>query len=113
MLHSPYVLSFLLPDTMLLRVPEGRHCPCLHGIVLNVRLGLVTMQGLSRESLFEQTRRLFRVHAKGLPALRLAATLTEPLEHGGAHEVLTLRYDRDVTFRPAALRVVEPQARAG
>jgi hypothetical protein len=53
-------LTFLLPPTMQLRVAQGRHQPCLHGVTLFVRGTLVSIEGPSREQTFDQVKRFFR-----------------------------------------------------
>lgn len=72
-----YRLVFSLPP--LIVVAPGRHQPCLHGCVLHVRqAGLVEIEGLSREAVFEQANRFLRVHLKNWPAVSIAATLSTP-----------------------------------
>jgi hypothetical protein len=74
-----YRLTFLIPHIMLLAVPIGRHQPCLAGCLLIVGpSGLVSIVGPSRDRVFDQARRFFRVHARKLPAFTVAATLETP-----------------------------------
>lgn len=77
-----YRLTFMLPASLQLRVPLGRHSPCLHGCVVTVEpVGLVAMEGPSRERVFEQATRFFRVHARGLPALTVSSSLESPAKY--------------------------------
>lgn len=73
-----YRLVFRLPPILLLRVKSGRHNPCLHGCVLTVERGVVSIEGPSRDQVLAQARRFFRVEAKGLDAFTVAAVLETP-----------------------------------
>jgi hypothetical protein len=87
-MSDAYRLYFMLPDSIAWAVPSGRHQPCLHGCVLEVsRTGLVTIEGPSRERVFDQARRFFRVHAKGHPPASIGAVLCSPRGGLSVHAV--------------------------
>lgn len=110
-MSDAYRLVFLLPQVLLLRVPEGRHQPCLAGCVLIVSRGLVSIEGPSREATFDQARRFFRVHARKLPALSIAATLETPAHRGpGGRDGYTIVVNSDVTIAPTS---IEPDISSG
>jgi hypothetical protein len=97
-------LTFLLPPTMQLRVAQGRHQPCLHGVTLFVRGTLVSIEGPSREQTFDQVKRFFRVNAKQLPPFTVTATLQTPQRRGPpARDGWTIVVNSDVTLTPAAI----------
>lgn len=73
-----YRLTFPLPPILALRVKSGRHNPCLHGCVLTVERGAVSIEGPSRQVVFEQARRFFRVEAKKLDPFKVGAVLVTP-----------------------------------
>jgi len=74
---SVWRLSFILPDNLYRSVPRGRHAPCLHGCLLTVHgAGLVSVEGISREVVFEQAQRFLRVNGRGQGRLAIDATLT-------------------------------------
>jgi hypothetical protein len=99
-------LTFLLPDIMVLRAQPGRHCPCLHGCVLVVdRRGLVTIEGPSREQVFDQARRFLRTIIKGLPPTSIAAVLTTLRMGPNAKDTLHIVTGAEITF---AFTSVEP-----
>lgn len=114
-MNDIYRLTFLLPDIMLLLVPEGRHCPCLAGCVLIVDRGVVTIVGPSREQLFDQVRRFFRAHARRLPLLKVAATLETPRtpasNRGGGRDGWTIVVNSEVTFTASAITDARPALR--
>jgi hypothetical protein len=101
-MSDAYRLTFRLPQSMLLLVHEGRHHPCLAGCVLRVARGLVTIEGPSRERLFDQARRFFRAHARNLPALQLACLLETPGRAGGADHWSVI-VNSDVSFTPTTI----------
>jgi hypothetical protein len=90
-----YRLSFTLPPVLAFSVPAGRHQPCLAGCALAIgprpsnRLdhssavelplgaGDVLVIGPSREAVFDQAARFFRIVAKG-HTLSIEAILTSP-----------------------------------
>jgi hypothetical protein len=89
---------------MLLRVHEGRHSPCVQGVLLTVRDGLVVLEGGSREQVFDQTKRFFRVNAKQLPPFTVAAALETPQRRGSsARDSWTIVVNSEVTLTPAAI----------
>jgi nucleotide-binding universal stress UspA family protein len=98
---------------MLLLVPEGRHQPCLASCVLNVKQGVVTIEGPSRQRVFDQARRFFRAHARKLPALQIAAIVEQPRfgdtpagmlrERAAARDAWTIVINSDVTFTPSGI----------
>lgn len=96
-------MTFLLPRSMLLRVPEGRHTPCLAGVTLKVDRGLVTIEAPSRERCFDQARRLLRVHAKGLPAMHCSALIETPRREGGGRDGWTIIVNSEVSFTPTTI----------
>lgn len=76
-MRDVYRLVFSLPP--LIVVAPGRHQPCLHGCVLQIRPGgLVEIEGPSRERVFGQAQRFLRLHLKNWPAVSIAATLATP-----------------------------------
>lgn len=110
-MSDAYRLSFLLPTSMLLLVPEGRHCPCLAGCVLIVDRGVVVIVGPSREQLFDQVRRFFRAHARKLPLLKVSATLETPRNRGGGRDGWTIVVNSEVTFTASAITDARPALR--
>lgn len=103
-------LTFQIPNIMLLAVPVGRHQPCLAGCVLIVGpSGLVSIEGPSRDRVFDQARRFFRVHARKLPAFQVAAHLAPPRAHHSRSGLVTIAdcwtiaVNSDVTFAPTGL----------
>lgn len=100
----------MLPPSLHLRVPSGRQSPCQHGCVLTVeRSGLVTIEGPGRDALFEQARRFLRLHARGLPALSIAALLVTPPRPGGGRDSWSIIVGADVAFSPTAIEPVIPR----
>jgi hypothetical protein len=96
-----YRLSFLLPATMM--APIGRHQPCQAGCVLHVeRGGLVKIDGPSRDRVFEQARRFFRIHSKGLPPMSVAATLETPAVRP-RRDSWSIIIGADIAFSPTAM----------
>lgn len=76
---ATYKLTFTLPRTVSLLAQPGRHQPCIAGCVLMVeRCGLVTIEGPSRESLFEQVRRFMRIINKGRPPVEIQCWVQGP-----------------------------------
>jgi hypothetical protein len=76
----PYRLTFWLPPQIAARALAGAHRPCCNGCALTVStIGFVTIEGPSRERVFDQARRLLRVCAKREPAFSIPATLETPL----------------------------------
>lgn len=76
---SPYRLLFRLPPALGLSVLPGRHTPCVHGCVLVIEPDLqVSIEGPSREQLFNQTRRFMRVTARGHGPFVIPASLYSP-----------------------------------
>lgn len=96
-------LTFLLPPALGL-VPPGRHQPCVHGCVLKIAPGgLVSIEGPSREQVFEQTRRFLRLQAKGRPPMTIAATLYTPVEIvRGGPDPWTIIVNAEIAFAPTA-----------
>lgn len=90
---------------MILRVQPGRHSPCLHGCLLRVEAtGLVSIEGPSRERVFEQAARFIRVHAKGLPPQAIAAVLqTPPAYAPPGRDGWSIIVGADVSFSPTAI----------
>lgn len=90
--------------------------PCLAGCMLHVEDGVARIDGPSRDRVFDQARRFFRAHARKLPALQVAATLSSPRTAARPSiDTWSIIVNSDVTFsatgiaadiRPA-LRVVE------
>jgi hypothetical protein len=79
MAYPSHFLSMNLPKSFGL-VPTGRHQPCLHGCVLEVKGSHVSLSGPSRESVIEQALRFIRVHARGgLRPAPIAAVISGPL----------------------------------
>ncbi len=108
-------LSFMLPASLVLRAPVGRHQPCIHGVVLRVDCGgLVEMEGPSRQSLFDQATRFLRLLAKGRPALTITAVLWTPGERGypGGRDGWTITVYAYVSFAPTASGVDIPSGSA-
>lgn len=104
-------LIFMLPPSLALLAPKGRHQPCIHGVVLRVeRGGLVRLEGGSRQALFDQAARFLRRLAKTRPPLSIAATLWTPHEtgHPGGRDGWTITINAEVSFAPTALGVDIP-----
>lgn len=108
-MSDAYRLTFLLPETMLLIVPEGRHQPCLAGCLLIVDRGVVMIEGGARQSVFDQARRFFRAHARKLPAFIRSAVLETPRRDGGGRDNYIITVNSDVTISPGA---IEPDIRS-
>lgn len=103
-MSDAYRLTFQLPATMLLLVPEGRHQPCIAGCVLINNRGLLTIEGPSRDRVFDQARRFFRAHTRKLPALTIVATLDTPSGYSPrGRDGWTIVVNSDVTFAPTGL----------
>ena len=99
----PCRLSFMLPGTLVMRAPIGRHAPCLAGCLLTVdRGGLVTVGGPSRERVFDQATRFFRVITKGmgLPPLTIAARLRYA---AGRIDTWQIVLGADIAFAPCGI----------
>jgi hypothetical protein len=87
-----YVMTFIIPAKLLGEgpglIPLGRHQPCLHGCRLDVeRGGLVRLIGPSRERVFEQVERFFRImrrreHGRGCEPVEIPAILETPSRPG-------------------------------
>lgn len=109
-MSNAYRLTFQLPRAMLLLVPEGRHQPCLAGVVLRVARGMVTVEGLSGESVREQAARLLRTHGKKFPAFAIAAVLETPSRGGRApvRDGWTITLNSEVTFTPGPIAEIRP-----
>lgn len=74
-----YRLTFLLPPVLGFAVPAGRHQPCLAACMLEIdRAGLVAVTGPSREAVFDQAARFFRIIGKGHAGLSIPAVLVTP-----------------------------------
>lgn len=94
-----YRFIFTLPPALQLGVNVGRHQPCLHGCILNVdRDYRVSIEGPSRDRVFDQARRFFRVHAKGKGALNLVGVMSAPADRGGGRDGYSIIVNSDVTF---------------
>lgn len=78
-LYPAYRLSFRLPATLAFAVRPGVHHPCLAGTILTVAPGdLVTVDGKSRERVFDQTIKFLRTITKQHPSASFPATLISP-----------------------------------
>lgn len=108
----PCRLRFLIPDALKLAVAPGRHHPCLHGCVLTIlqhgeRDLMLVIEGPSRDVVFEQCRRFFRVAAKNAPALSIAATVETAPERSrsgrGGSDSWTIALNAQVSFSPTGL----------
>lgn len=99
-----YRLTFMLPATLALLTTPGRHCPCLMGCLLTVeRGGLITVDGTSREGVFEQTARFLRhpIRRNPPPPTSIASVLAGP----GGRDSWNIVFGADVAFSPGG---VEP-----
>ncbi len=96
---QPYRLTFLLPASLAVEVGLGVHRPCVDGCLLKIdRGGIVHVDGPSREFVFDQAARFFRIAAKDRRALVVAATLLSP---GQVHrDGWTITIGADVSFAP-------------
>jgi hypothetical protein len=100
----PYRLTFPLPTSLAFSVSRGVHHPCLAGCLLRIeRGGMVHIDGPSRELVFDQAARFFRVIAKVRRALVIAATLLSPGR--GCRDGWTITVNADVSFAPTGLGV--------
>jgi hypothetical protein len=100
-----YRLTFMLPASLVLVAPPGRHQPCIHGCVLHVRrAGLVEIEGPSRDALFEQARRFLRIIARGRPPMQIAAHVASPPALvQAARDAWWITINSDVTFSPGGI----------
>ena len=106
-MRDAYRLTFLLPPVLLLKVASGKHRPCLHGCLLSVERGVVSIEGPSRDQVFEQARRFFRVEAKKIEAFTVAAVLHTPHCEGlgipAGRDPYDIIVGSDVTFTAASI----------
>jgi hypothetical protein len=101
--HDPCRLVMLLPATLALLAPPGRHCPCLMGCLLTVGPGgLMTITGPSRAKVFEQADRFLRVllRRNPPPPMSIAATLTSPC---GVRDGWQVIVNAEISFAPTSL----------
>lgn len=115
---AAYRLSFLLPPALAFSVAPGRHQPCLHGCVLNVhRDANVTIEGPSRERVFDQARRFLRLITKGMTQRQIDAVLYTPPSDGcrGGRDPWSIIVNAEVAIVPTAMPadLGEPLERAG
>lgn len=95
-----YRLSFTLPPVLAFSVPAGRHRPCLSGCMLWIAdRGEVVVTGPSREAVFDQAARFFRIVAKG-HTLSIEAVLATPGSEGlrSASDSYTITLNAEITF---------------
>lgn len=111
---EPFRLSFLLPAALILRVPPGRHQPCLAGCRLDVdRVGLAVILGPSPARVFDQAERFLQPHLRELPALAIAANLKFPGRiDGGKTDHWTIIVGADIAFSPTPIEPYIPDAQA-
>lgn len=109
---EPYRLTFRLPAKIGFAVAPGRHQPCLHGCVLIVdKLGLVAIEGPSRQRCFDQAERWLLPLAKDLPPTSIAATLrTPPQFQPGGSDAWTIIVGARIAFSPTPLEPYIPHA---
>jgi hypothetical protein len=89
-------LVFRLPEALTLSVLPGRHRPCLHGCLLDIdRDFVVTVEGKTRELVFEQARRFLRLANKGHGRQLITATLGYRM---GPRETVHVAVEADVVF---------------
>lgn len=109
-----YRLSFLVPRALALSVPDGRHHPCLAGCVLTVHHGFCTIEGPSREQVFDQFRRWLLPHARGHGPLDITMILRSPRRgdrekwigrHGGGADSWTAIVGADVAIVPGRVAI--------
>jgi hypothetical protein len=96
-------LTLLLPATLALLVPPGRHAPCLIGCLLTVGPGgLMTIDGPSREKVFEQADRFLRVllRRNPPPPMSIAATMTSRLGVSDGWQVII---NAEISFAPTSI----------
>lgn len=118
-------LLFTLPPRLAFAVPPGRHHPCIAGAILDVSRALergarqIEVTGISREIVFEQTRRFLRIVGKGHGAEALPATLVTPargLQLGG-RDGWSIIVNATVSFSPSSvppdIGIVELERLAG
>lgn len=116
-MRDAYRLVFPLPPVLHLKVASGKHRPCLHACLLSVERGVVTIDGPSRDQVFEQARRFFRVEAKKLEAFTVAAALETPkcegygIPAGRDHYDITVGSDVTFTASSIAPNISTPLAR--
>lgn len=97
-----YKLTFLLPPAIGLLAQPGRHQPCLHGCILAIgAAGVVTIEGPSRERVFDQATRFLRVHSKDRPPYSVAATLYCPEPRG--RDGWSIIVGAEIAFSPTSL----------
>jgi hypothetical protein len=95
---AEYRLTFLLPASI--SEPAGVHAPCL-GVFLTVgHGGLVTVEGPSRERVFDQAARFLRVAGKGHAPIAIAAVLRSPCGRADGWQAIL---GADVAFAPCSI----------
>jgi hypothetical protein len=111
-----YRLTFLLPPALGLMARPGRHSPCLHGCVLTIERDLlVSIDGPSRERVFDQAQRFLRVVTKGIATPNpIAAWLCSPCGRRDGWSII-IRAEIAIvpTLIPGALYSAEQKERAG
>lgn len=101
MCRPRYRLTFRLPLVLHLSVQKGRHSPCLHGCVLNIDDRFqATIDGPSRDQVFEQARRFLLVAGKGHGPMAMTGVLASA--HGG-RDSWSIVVNSAVTFSPTSL----------
>lgn len=108
--YPAYRLSFRLPASLAFATRAGVWHPCLAGtLVLVGEAGLVTVDGKSRELVFNQTARFFRAIAKDRPPIIIAAHLIGPERR---RDSWTITLNAAVSFAPTGLGTEIPGAAA-
>ncbi len=95
-------LTMLLPPALAL-VPEGVQHPCLMGCLLTVgRGGLVTIDGPSRDKVFEQAARFLQIliRRNPPPPTSIAATMTFPC---GVRDGWQVIVNSEISFAPTGI----------
>lgn len=92
-------LKFLLPETLRLGVVFGRHNPCLHACLLEVRPDwFVEITGPSRDLVFEQARRFLRVHSRGHGPMTFNSVVISPARICRGRDGWSITLGSSVTF---------------
>jgi hypothetical protein len=105
-IYPPFRLSFMLPAAIGAFVRPGRHCPCLHGCLVDVhRNSLVTIDGRSRTEVFRQAQLWLRPLVKDRPPFSIAANLITRDRHRVPYQIVVRA---EVAFVPGGIEAEIP-----
>jgi hypothetical protein len=99
----PVRLTFRLPAALGFAVPVGHHVPCLMGCLITIHLGgLVTVDGPSRERVFEQTARFLRLITRRNPPPPISIAAALRGRHSDSWQIVI---GADISFVPTGMEV--------